>query len=99
MTSKSDALTVVIIGSVLFFIATLWNVIQIFIDGYYQYTTWDSAISYALYIATSLLLMIGLIVYRGTQLEPVTQLRGCPKCGRRIPEKARFCPYCGWQAP
>ena len=112
--AKSSALTLLMVGSILLFIWSVWQIFEtVFIYNSYYYDNY-SIISVGLEFVASLLLMIGFIQYRGEQSKPAqvgygaasmpgpqiqsVPERFCPKCGRQIPADAQFCPFCGWQA-
>lgn len=98
---KSDALTLLMVGSILLFILSCWHIFEIFLPyGHYYYISFPVFISIGLEFISALLLMIGFIQYRGEQSKrapqmdygvvssTVSQIQGAP---------ARFCPKCGKQ--
>ena len=85
--AKSNALTVLMVGSILLFVWSLWQMIETFVlYSYYYYTTYTT-IDVILEFTGTLVLMIGFIMYRSafgpkpvpaymTQPMPAAQVQG-----------------------
>jgi len=100
--AKSSALTLLMVGSILLFIWSVWQIFEtFFIYNSYYYGDFSVFISSALEFIASLLLMIGFIQYRGEQSKLAQTGYGAASMPgpqiQSVPE--RFCPKCGRQIP
>jgi hypothetical protein len=93
------------IGSIFMFILSCWHIVAEFLlygHYYYGYYGLDFWISIGLEFVTSLLLMIGFIMFRGEQSKLVSQISysQVPPSGPQAQGVTmRFCPKCGRQMP
>lgn len=108
-TRKSNALTLLMIGSIIWFAYSCWQIFETFFlfpffYGTYIYfgTSWAIPLlaAYVLPFVSSLLLMIGFIMYRGEQSRPTSgaaNVTVSPTTPQAQGAPARFCPKCGRQ--
>ncbi len=111
----NTATMLLLVGSILWVVFSILQLISSLIFGWYFYGL-GGVLGLAilgLQIATSILVMVGIFVYRDALSAPISGVnapfmapgigsgqvgyRICPKCGRQISADDKFCPHCGWQ--
>jgi hypothetical protein len=102
VSSINNALTILMIGSIVLFAMSCWNIVDLFLFFPIIYVNLDLLAYYGLQFVASLLLMIGFIVFRGELLKLVSQSRLAsvtPSAPLVQSVPMRFCPQCGRQIP